>query len=121
MRFLLDSHIAAVVAEELGRRGIDAIALAQWMGGTYRNAPDELILAAAHAERRVFVTYDRSTIPPLLRELAESGRHHGGVILISERTLRSNDVGGLVKALEAMASKSGSDAWEDRVVFFTGP
>ncbi len=95
------------------------MALAEWMNGSYRNAPDELILAGARSDDRVLVTYDCSTIPPLLKELAESRRHHGGVILIKERTLPSTDDGGLVKALETMASKSGSEVWEDRVVFLT--
>ena len=119
MLLLLNSHIPLSVAEQLRRRRIDAAALVEWTAGNFRNAPDELVLTNAYLEGRVLVTYDCRTIPALLKELAESGRHHGGVVLARERTLRS--VGGLVRALEAVASKSGGDVWEDRVVFFTAP
>ena len=30
------------------------------------------------------VTYDRRTIPPLLKTWAESGLHHGGVVFVDE-------------------------------------
>ncbi len=119
MKLLTDSHIPAAVAKQLRRRGIDALALPEWMDGSLRNAPDELVLSSAHLEKRVLITYDCRTIPPLLKTLAETGQHHGGVILIDERTLRFNNVGGLVSALLLVCSEEESDDWEDRVAFLT--
>ena len=80
-------------------------------------APSGAVLAITLGARRVFVTFDCKTIPPLLRALAESGQHHGGVILIRRRTLRSSDVGGLIRVLEMLDSRRGSEDWEDRVIF----
>lgn len=93
------------------------MALAEWKDGDYRNAPDDLILAAAVSEARVLVTYDCRTVPPLLKVLAETGQHHSGVILVDEETLRSYDIGGLVRALQRAISESAGEGWEDQVLF----
>lgn len=119
MRLLTDSHIPTAVAEQLRRRGIDALALPEWMGGALRNASDELVLASAYFEKRIMVTYDCRTIPPLLKTLAETGQRHGGVILVDERTLRFDNAGGLVRALQRVCSDEAPDGWEDRVAFLT--
>lgn len=117
MRFLLNSHIPVGVAKQLRRRSIEAHALSEWMDGNYRSAPDELILATANSDSRILVTYDCQTIPPLLKVLAEAGQHHAGVILVDEETIRPDDIGGLVRALERVSTESANDNWEDHVLF----
>ena len=119
MRLLLDSHVSPEVARQLLDRCIDAVALPNWLDGTYRSAPDDAVLTAARADGRTLVTYDLLTIPPLLKEWTESGRHHAGVILVDERSLRQSDIGGQLRALLALAVRSGEEPWEDRVVFLT--
>ncbi|MBI4316951.1 MAG: DUF5615 family PIN-like protein [Chloroflexi bacterium] len=116
MRFLLDSHLPRALAEGLIRHDLDAVELSKWRGGDYRSALDALVLRAAYLERRVLVSFDCRTIPPLLKELAEAGEHHTGVVFISSRTFRSDDVGGLLEALRRLAAQGGGD-WEDVIVF----
>ncbi len=117
MRLLLASHLSPVLARELQRRGVDAVALRNWRDGNYRNSPDDEILSLAYPDGRVFVSYDCQTIPALLTELAETGQHHAGVILVDENTVRSSDIGTLLRALHRLAADTGDDDWEDRVVF----
>jgi hypothetical protein len=63
------------------------------------------------------VTYDRRTIPPLLKAWVEEGRTHGGVIFVDEKTISPADIGGLVGALAALVSDAGSWDWKNRVAF----
>ncbi|MBI2865634.1 MAG: DUF5615 family PIN-like protein [Chloroflexi bacterium] len=117
MRLLLDSHVATAVAQQLRDRGVDALALAEWLDGNYRKADDEALLMMALLDRRVLVTYDLRTIPKFLKRLAEVGQHHGGVLLVHRNTIRPNDVGELVAALSELAAQRGGDDWQDRVMF----
>ena len=109
--------MSAAVARQLRVDGIDAVALGTWQGGAYRSAADDQLLTVALSDSRVLVTFDCRTIPPLLREWAETGLHHAGVILIDEKTLRQSDIGGQVRALRALVDQHGSEEWRDRVVF----
>jgi hypothetical protein len=63
------------------------------------------------------VTYDRRTIPPLLKTWAESGLHHGGVVFVDEKTIPPSSVGGLVRSLAALAKETAPWDWTDRVIF----
>jgi len=63
------------------------------------------------------VTYDRRTIPPLLKAWAEEGRKHGGVIFVDENTISPADIGGLVRALIQLLKERGRQDWTDRVYF----
>ena len=68
-------------------------------------------------QRLTLVTYDRRTIPPLLKTWAESGRRHGGVIFVDEKSIAPADVGGLVQALHRLCKASSRWDWTDRVSF----
>ena|SRR3989337_1106393 len=115
MRLLLDVHLPRALAAALRRRGIDAVALAEWEGGRYRSAPDSVILARAYEEGRALVSCDCRTIPPLVQQLASTGQHHAGVILVASRSFRPTDVGGLLEALCGLTGQV--DDWEDEVAF----
>jgi hypothetical protein len=71
--------------------------------------------AAAHG--LTLVTYDRRTIPPLLKTWAEEERTHGGVVFVDEKTISPADVGGLVWALTRLARETGKWDWTNRVYF----
>ncbi|MDO8672640.1 MAG: DUF5615 family PIN-like protein [Dehalococcoidia bacterium] len=109
--------MSLALADALRQTGVDAVALRSWRDGNCRNSSDEEILVLAGLDGRVFVTYDCKTIPLLLTELAETGRHHAGVILVDENTVRSSDIGTLCRALQKADRESGDDNWVDRVVF----
>lgn len=100
---LLDGHIATVVAVRLRDHGVDALALVEWHGGAHLDASDDELLRLATLERRVFVTFDVRTIPPVLRALVDAGVGHAGVVLVSSRSFRQDDIGGLVRALARVA------------------
>ena len=93
------------------------MAVRDWRGGSYGATSDDQLLSAATADLRVLVTYDCQTIPPLLKEWAETGRHHAGVVLIDEKTLSPRDIGGLVRALSRLSADRGGQTWTDRVVY----
>jgi predicted nuclease of predicted toxin-antitoxin system len=116
MRILLDSHLPSALARQLQPHGVDVVALADWMAGSYRDAPDDQILEAACSDRRVLVTYDLRTVSTLLVEWAETGQHHGGVILVDDRTFPPNDVGRLLAALLQLIQSSSIEDWPDRVL-----
>ena len=70
-------------------------------------------------QKLTLVTYDRRTIPRLLKTWAEEGRNHGGVIFVDEKTVSSANIGGLVRALAQLHKEAGRWDWTDRVLFLT--
>ncbi|MHB1308695.1 MAG: hypothetical protein ACYC23_16570, partial [Limisphaerales bacterium] len=78
---------------------------------------DEVVLQEAHRRQLTLVTFDLRTIPPLLRQWAEQGIDHSGVILVDEQTLAQNDVGGLIAALGAVWKVHRDLDWTNRVVY----
>ena len=119
LRLLTDEHISPAVAKQAPNRcrGIIIVAMRNWEGGHFLSAPDELVLEEAHKQKLTLVTFDRRTIPPLLRLWAEQGVNHSGIILVDERTLAPNDIGRLVSAL-CVVWKTQSDLdWTNRVVY----
>ena len=117
IRLLLDAHLSPAVAERLAAEGIDTICLRDWHDGNYRHAPDDQILMAALTEGRVLVTFDAHSIQPLVKEWVEAGRHYGGVVVISAKTIPQYDIGGLLRALRALVRDSGEQDWQDRLAF----
>jgi hypothetical protein len=116
---LLDAHIATRVAILLRQRHVDALALAEWHAGAYLDLPDDALLRLAATERRTFVTFDVHTIPPLLRLLADTGIDHAGVILISPRSFRQDDFGGIARALEQTLQQALLPNTTNQVIYLT--
>lgn len=119
LSLLLDEHISPAVAAGL-RRSWPSVAISslpEWEGGAFLGQDDAALLRHAEARGRTLVTYDRRTIPPLIKTWAEAGQHHGGVIFIDEKTIPLSDIGGQVRALAAVVRETGSWNWADRIVF----
>ncbi len=119
LRLLLDEHISPDVAKGLRRTGrrITVHALAEWEDGNFLGQDDAACLREAAVQGLTLVTYDRRTIPPLLKAWAETGLEHGGVIFVDEKTISPADIGGLVRALSALAKASTHWDWAGRVCF----
>jgi hypothetical protein len=119
LKLLLDEHISPAVADGLRRRhrSLVVFCLAEWEGGEFLGQQDSACLQQAAAQRLTLVTYDRRTIPPLLKAWAEAERKHGGVILVDEKTISPSDTGGLVRALSNLSSKTAKWDWTNRVCF----
>jgi hypothetical protein len=118
LSLLLDEHVSPKIAQALRRRNTArrALCMAEWENGRFLGTDDELLLREAAVQRLTLVTYDRRTIPPLLKRWAEEGRSHGGVIFVDQRTIPSSDFGGLIRALEKLSSELGSRDWSDSVI-----
>jgi len=91
--------------------------MAEWEDGAFLGQEDSVCLQEAFVQGLTLVTYDRRTIPPLLKRWAEEARSHAGVIFIDEKTISPADIGGLVKALGALVKHAGSWDWTDRILF----
>jgi predicted nuclease of predicted toxin-antitoxin system len=119
--YLLDEHISPQVARLLRQRGIEAHALREFEDGRLLQAEDTEILRAALRAGLVFVTFDVHTVPEVLRSFAESGEEHAGVVLVSARSFRQDDVGGLVEALGRLRALLEQVGPRNRVLFLERP
>ena len=119
LKLLLDEHISPDVADGLRRRNRSLVIhwMAEWEGGEFLGKEDSACLLEAAKQDLTLVTYDRRTIPPLLKTWAEEERRHGGVIFVDEKTISPADIGGLVRALIQLSKET--EKWErtDRVCF----
>lgn len=119
LKLLLDEHISRDVADGLRRRtrGIEIRSMVEWEDGRFLGREDHVCLREAAAQRLTLVTYDRRTIPPLLKTWAEEERIHSGVVFIDEKTISPSDIGGLVRALTSLARETKNWDWTNRVYF----
>jgi hypothetical protein len=118
-KLLLDEHISPAVADGLRRRErlLIVFYITEWENGEFLGQQDSLCLQQAAAQRLTLVTYDRRTIPPLLKSWAEEERKHGGVIFVDEKTIPPSDIGGLVRALSTLSRKTAKWDWTNRICF----
>jgi hypothetical protein len=119
LKLLLDEHISPRVADGLRRRNraIEIRYLVEWGNGRFLGQDNHACLREAATQGFTLVTYDRRTIPPLLKTWAEEERTHGGVIFVDEKTISPADIGGLVWALTRLARETGTWDWTNRIYF----
>jgi hypothetical protein len=119
LRLLLDEHISPDVADGLLRRNRSLVAhyMAEWENGDFLGQEDSACLEKAASQKLTLVTYDRRTIPPLLKTWAEEEREHGGIAFVDEKTISPADIGGLVRALINLSKETGAWDWANRVYF----
>jgi len=119
LKLLLDEHISPAVAAGLihHHRSLAVHSMANWEEGRFLGQDDSACLERAAEKRLTLVTYDRRTIPPLLKTWAEEGREHGGVIFIDEKTISPVDIGGQVRALSNLIRATAKWNWTNGVCF----
>jgi hypothetical protein len=119
LKLLLDEHISPDVAAGLRRRNTALLvrSMVEWEHGSFLGQEDSVCLQEALVQGLTLVTYDRRTIPPLLKTWAEEGRSHAGVIFVDEKTISPAEIGGLVKSLGVLVKQTRTWDWTDRIVF----
>ena len=119
LKLLLDEHISRSLAEGLNRRHrtLTVHFMAEWENGQFLGQDDSACLERAAEEHLTLVTYDRRTLPPLLKAWVEAGRNHGGVIFIDDKTISPADIGGQVRGLSNLVQEAGERNWTNRISF----
>jgi hypothetical protein len=119
LRLLLDEHISPRVAVGIRLRDKKIIirGMVEWENGSFLGQEDSACLREALVQKLTLVTYDRRTIPPLLKNWAEEGRQHGGVIFVDEKTISQADIGGLIQSLDRLVKETRDLDWTDRIYF----
>ncbi len=119
LRLLLDEHISPRVAVGIRLRDkkIIVYGMREWEDGSFLGQEDSACLREAAVQKLTLVTYDFRTIPPLLKDWAEEGRPHGGVIFVDEKTISQADIGGLIQSLDKLVKEARDLDWIDRVYF----
>ena len=99
--FLLDSHVPAGVVPAVQHLSPDCVIdhLASWHGGILLHASDEQILFAALAHDLALVTYDVSTIPPILQHWSAAGRRLPTTVFVLTSTIPQGAIGSLARGL----------------------
>ena len=120
---LLDANISHVIAAQVSRRrpDIPIQSIFHWRGGSFAMQPDHLILQAAAEDGLTLVTYDVSTIQPLVAEWGILGIPHAGVLFVAQHTIRSDDFGGLVRGIERLWTRERHLVWTNRTRFLDRP
>jgi predicted nuclease of predicted toxin-antitoxin system len=110
VRLLLDEHFSPVIAEELRRRGVDALAI-QRDRRDLEGQDDESVLRTASAEGRVVVTNNVRDFAPLVAEFGLRGEVQFGVLFTDDETFPRSElgIGPLVRALARFAVDAPDD------------
>lgn len=121
LKLLLDEHISPQTARGLRRRfpRLRVFPLSEFERGRLLGCDDATCLREAATHGLTLVTYDRRTIPPLLKIWAEEGASHSGVIFVDEMTIAPSNIGSLVNALSELIRAMLHQDWTDRVSFLT--
>ncbi len=90
------------MAAGLRRRGVDAVSVYD-LGLARRGVPDHVHLANATEAGRVLVTYNRRDFQRWDARWRADGLPHAGIVWCLDRSIARGDIGGLVRALEALA------------------
>lgn len=100
MKLLLDEQISGKVAERLGAQGHDVVAAAA--DPALRGLSDPDLFEVAQAQERAVATYNRPDFEALVREYADVGRVHYGLVLIHPIRVPSHELTTLVGALSRL-------------------
>lgn len=118
LKLLLTEEIAPKTASCLRRRSPDlpVAAMAEWEGGNFVGKDQADILREATDLEWTLVTYDRLTIPPILKAWAEEECLHGGVIFVDAKSISPAEIGDLAAALSRLQDEGKNWEWMNRVI-----
>lgn len=119
LAFLTDAHISPDVAAQVKARRPEIVihSLREWRDSELLRAEDDVILTAALEEHLTFVTYDQSTIAPLIVSWSAEGRDHAGVIFIHRKSIDQANRGQQVRGLIALWEARHIQDWTNLVEY----
>jgi hypothetical protein len=118
LKLLLDEHFAYAIAEELSRRGVDAVAITKDRPAL-AGQDDDAVLRAATVERRVVVTNNVRDFAPLVESFGLNGDQQYGVLFTDDDTFPRGEagIGLLVRSLEVFAVDKPDDWLLDSCIY----
>ncbi len=117
MRVLLDAHVSGRrIGRALRRMGHDVLSLDS--DEALSRLPDGEVLELAERDHRTVVTHNVGDFAHLVREWAEAGRGHAGVVLVPDSRIRPGRL--LARLEEVFAAHPDQNDWVDRVAFLPG-
>ena len=118
MKLLLDEHFAYAIAEELSRRGVDAVAITKDRPAL-AGQDDDVVLRGATVEGRVVVTNNVRDFAPLVESFGLNGEQQYGVLFTDDDTFQRGEsgIGLLVRSLEAFAADRPDDWLLDSCIY----
>ena len=118
LHLLLDHHISpdVVLAARHLQRGMSSEHV---QSRNWQTLEDPELLRSARAEGLTLVTYDQATMPDFLRDFAQRGEDHAGVVFVDTKTIRPSDIGGLARALARLWSREKNAVWLNRTYYLT--
>jgi hypothetical protein len=111
IRFFADEDVYGAIASGLRRAGFDAVSTPE--AGRLGQS-DESQLNWATSERRVVITFNVAHFADLHSRFIQSGRHHAGIVVSSQRT-----IGDLLRRLTHLATMLDEVAMQDRLEFLS--
>lgn len=117
--FFLDEHLSPAIGDVVRSLNADlqVHSILTHQQGDMRGEPDEEVLLFCRKEGWILVTADLNTIPPLLKDWHDNGESHGGVVFISNKSIRARDHVRIAKGLVSLANQSSGAEWINRIVF----
>lgn len=100
MKLLLDEQISGKVAERLRDRGHDVTAATDEPG--LRGLSDPDLFEVAQEQGRALVTFNRVDFEPLIREYAQTGREHHGLVIVHPTRFPSWEFARMATAMEGL-------------------
>jgi Domain of unknown function (DUF5615) len=101
LKLLLDEQISGKVAERLRARGLDVMAVTDEQ--SLRGLGDPDVFEIAQTQGRAVATYNRDDFEAIIREYAEAGREHSGLVIVHPIRFPNWEFARLAKALAHLA------------------
>jgi hypothetical protein len=121
MRLLLDENCPRKLAEVLTREEplLSFTRIQEWHDGRFMGRDDHEILAAAAPEGLVLFTFDGTTIPSVLTDMAVADQAHAGVVFASSKRMPQRAHMSFAHALVRLWRAEKDADWTNRVVFLS--
>lgn len=119
LRFFLDEHLSTHICDIVTKRTQKCVveSILVFKNGSLRGSSDEELLEFCRKNKIVLVTGDLATIPALIKNWVDAGKHHQGIVFISSKTIRLSDSTRIAKGLVQIAEDYAKMDWTNQILF----